>query len=140
MEFDKSLLTQSNVKFNEAQIQSLSKAFWVLCLKYEFTHDDICMILGKNLNTNDIQSFRDRSILPSNDSDIIMRVTHMLGIHWSLGIIYPHNPSLIYSWMKTKSPEFHGKSPLEIIKDSGYQSMRAIITIRNYLDSVRVAA
>jgi hypothetical protein len=117
----------------QKELKVIAKAFWNLTKKYELTHEDIITILGKKFDHKTIQKFKTAMELPEGH-DFIMRAIHVLGIHNSLRIIYPHNDSLVYSWMKSKDRDLKNFSPIELIKESGIKSLSAIIFLRNQLD------
>ena len=137
MEINQEIL--KDARFSKSQIRSLAKAFWNLVEKYELSNSDLHAVLGKNFDPKTLKKYKSTFSFPDGDSDIVLRAAHILSIHWSLRVIYPHNPSLVYSWMKTKTPEFENKSPLQILKESGYKSFVALMSIRNYLDYKRAA-
>ncbi len=66
----------------------------------------------------------------ANNVDLIGRVGHLLGIHKSLRIIFPHDRDLVYRWVKQPNRRFEGQTPLKIME----QSYEGIIAIRRYLD------
>lgn len=138
MEINETIL--KDARFTKGQLKSISKVFWVLAEKYNFTNTDLRAVLGKEFDAKTLKKYKESKSFPDGETDIILRAAHLLSIHWSLRVLYPHNPSLVYTWMKTKSPEFGNKSPVEIVKESGYKSFIALMSIRNYLDYKRAAA
>ncbi|MFZ4712560.1 MAG: hypothetical protein ACOYL6_02500 [Bacteriovoracaceae bacterium] len=138
MEINEEVL--KDAKFTKSQIKSLAKAFWKLVEKYELNNSDLHAILGKNFDPKTLKKYKTSLSFPEGETDIVLRASHMLSIHWSLRVMYPHNSSLVYSWIKTKTPEFDNKSPIQILKESGYKSFIALMSIRNYLDYKRAAA
>lgn len=145
MRLERSLIMQINetllkeAKFSKPQLRSLAKGFWALSEKYNFTHSDLKAVLGKDFDAKTLKKYKESETLPEG-ADFVLRAAHMLSIHWSLRVLYPHNPSLVYSWMKTRTPEFDNKSPLELLKESGFKSFIALMSLRNYLDYKRSAA
>lgn len=69
----------------------------------------------------------------SDNVDLIGRVGHLLGIHKSLRIIFPHNRDLAYRWVTTPNRRFDGATPIEIMR-KGYEGLLAV---RRYLDFER---
>lgn len=65
--------------------------------------------------------------------DLIRRIGHLLGIHKSLRIIFPHDRDLAYRWVTTPNRRFDGKTPLDIMT-TGYEGLLAV---RRYLDFER---
>lgn len=135
MDFE-SIISKKNPTMKETSI--IARAFWVLVKKYELTHDEVLLIFGKNFDPKTILKFKENDSLPEGH-DAMIRVIHILGIHNSLRVIYPHNPSLVYSWMKHKESNLKNLSPLQFIKESGIKSLSAIIFLRNFLDYKRTA-
>ena len=70
----------------------------------------------------------------ADSADLISRAGHLLGIHKSLRIIFPHDRDLAYRWIAAPNRRFEGASPLEIIKRYGFEGMLAV---RRYLDFER---
>lgn len=73
-----------------------------------------------------------RPLGPSRD--LLDRVGHLLGIHRSLRILFPHNRDLAYGWMTRPNLRFNGKTPVEVVQDQGFLGL---IAIRRYLDFER---
>lgn len=70
----------------------------------------------------------------ADSADLIARVGHLLGIHKSLRIIFPHDADLAYRWISTPNRRFQGSTPLEIMKRYGFEG---ILAVRRYLDFER---
>lgn len=62
------------------------------------------------------------------------RVGHLLGIHKSLRLLFPHNRDLAYRWMTTRNKAFDNRTPIEVIKDWGFAGL---LMVRAYLDRAR---
>ena len=69
----------------------------------------------------------------ADNTDLLSRVGHLLGIHKALRIIFPHDRDLAYRWVSTPNRRFGGRMPLEILKQ-GYEG---ILVVRRYLDFER---
>ena len=69
----------------------------------------------------------------ADSADLLARVGHLLGIHKSLRIIFPHDPDLAYRWVTTPNRRFGDRPPLAIMKQ-GYEG---ILAVRRYLDFER---
>lgn len=131
---------ESKNKLSTEEIAHVAEAFWNLCSLSGFTNDDIGTVLGKEFDGKTLASYRDKKKLPENDDNLVLRAVHLLAIHHSLQILYPHNENIVKGWMKTKTAEFNDKSPIQIIKESGFQSFMALISIRRHVEYKRVAA
>ncbi|MCW5605731.1 MAG: DUF2384 domain-containing protein [Burkholderiales bacterium] len=71
---------------------------------------------------------------PLADSrDLLDRVGHLLGIHKSLRILFPHDRDLAYRWMTTPNRRF-GVRPVDIVVAHGFEGLLAL---RRYLDFER---
>ncbi|HEX2828364.1 MAG TPA: antitoxin Xre/MbcA/ParS toxin-binding domain-containing protein [Burkholderiales bacterium] len=70
----------------------------------------------------------------ADSADLISRAGHLLGIHKSLRIIFPHDRDLAYRWIAAPNRRFDGASPLDVIKRYGFEGMLAV---RRYLDFER---
>ena len=70
----------------------------------------------------------------ADSADLIARAGHLLGIHKSLRIIFPHDRDLAYRWIGSPNRRFDGASPLDVIRRYGYEGMLAV---RRYLDFER---
>lgn len=65
--------------------------------------------------------------------DLLERAGHLLGIHKSLRILFPHDRDLAYAWIKAANRRL-GASPLEIMIAHGFEGLLAV---RRYLDFER---
>jgi hypothetical protein len=71
---------------------------------------------------------------PLADSrDLLDRVGHLLGIHKSLRILFPHDRDLAYRWMTTPNRRF-GARPVDVAVERGFEGLLAL---RRYLDFER---
>ena len=71
---------------------------------------------------------------PLADSrDLIDRAGHLLGIHKSLRILFPHDRDLAYRWMGTPNARI-GARPVDVVVAHGFEGLLAL---RRYLDFQR---
>lgn len=70
----------------------------------------------------------------ADSADLLARAGHLLGIHKSLRIMFPHDHDLAYRWIRTPNRRFEGATPLELIRRHGYEG---ILAVRRYLDFER---
>lgn len=70
----------------------------------------------------------------SADRDKMDRVGMLLGIHKSLGILFPHNPELRYRWIRQPNQAFGGQAPAAVIESQG---LIGLAMVRAYLDRKR---
>lgn len=72
---------------------------------------------------------------PLADSrDLVDRVSHLLGIHKSLRILFPENPDLARRWPTTPNRRLSGRTPVELMRDGGFEG---VLAVRRYLDFER---
>ena len=90
-------------------------------------------LLGLSASSRSTLS-RYRSGEPLADSrDLIDRAGHLLGIHKSLRILFPHVRDLAYRWMGTPNVRF-GTRPVDVVVVHGFEGLLAL---RRYLDFQR---
>lgn len=65
--------------------------------------------------------------------DLLERVGHLLGIHKSLRILFPHDRDLAYRWMSTPNRRLGGR-PVDVAVARGFEGLLAL---RRYLDFER---
>lgn len=71
---------------------------------------------------------------PLADSrDLLDRAGHLLGIHQSLRILFPHDRDLAYRWM-TAPNRLLGARPVDVAIERGFEGLLAL---RRYLDFER---
>jgi transcriptional regulator with XRE-family HTH domain len=77
---------------------------------------------------------RYRSGEPLADSrDLLDRAGHLLGIHKSLRLLFPHDRDLAYRWM-TQPNRRLGARPVDLVVEHGFEGLLAV---RRYLDFQR---
>ena len=77
---------------------------------------------------------RYRSGEPLADSrDLLDRAGHLLGIHKSLRLLFPHDRDLAYRWMKQPNRRL-GARPVDLVVEHGFEGLLAV---RRYLDFQR---
>jgi transcriptional regulator with XRE-family HTH domain len=69
----------------------------------------------------------------ADDRDLLDRASHLLGIHKSLRILFPHDRDLAYAWMTTGNRRL-GARPIDLIVQHGFEGLLAL---RRYLDFLR---
>jgi len=66
--------------------------------------------------------------------DLLDRVSHLLGIHKSLRILYPNNRDLAYRWPKAPNKRLDNMTPVEYVRREGFGGLASI---RHMLDVER---
>jgi hypothetical protein len=121
-----------NITSKESR-QSLAGMVTKLFDHWGLSSAEQCSLLGLAPSSRmTLNRYRKGSPL-DNNTDLLGRVGHLLGIHKTLRIMYPYNRDLVYRWVKAPNRRFDGKSPLEVMC-SGYEGLMAV---RRYLDFER---
>lgn len=69
----------------------------------------------------------------ADNRDLLDRAGHLLGIHKSLRLLFPHDRDLAYRWM-TQPNRRLGTRPVDLIVEHGFEGLLAV---RRYLDFQR---
>lgn len=69
----------------------------------------------------------------ADNRDLLDRAGHLLGIHKSLRLLFPHDLDLAYRWM-TEPNRRLGARPVDLIVRHGFEGLLAV---RRYLDFQR---
>ena len=69
----------------------------------------------------------------ADNRDLLDRAGHLLGIHKSLRLLFPHDRDLAYRWM-TQPNRRLGARPVDVILEHGFEGLLAV---RRYLDFQR---
>ena len=76
------------------------------------------------------QFWTGESELPDT-GDTMERTSWLLTIHKSLGLLYPYNEDIRYSWGNRRNKAFENLTPLAVMKDQG---LVGIMRVTNYLE------
>jgi len=123
-------------KLTEEAAHKLGKAFWNIVRLYGFNRNEQALLLGKTANRGTLSRYESEGSIPV-EPDVFSRVGHLLGVHKSLRILFPHNREVVYQWMKTSRPEFGGQSAIEYIGLEELGTIERLASVRRYLDQVR---
>lgn len=69
----------------------------------------------------------------ADNRDLLDRAGHLLGIHKSLRVLFPHDRDLAYRWM-TQPNRRLGARPVDLVLEHGFEGLLAV---RRYLDFER---
>jgi len=104
-----------------------------LLRRWELSTTEQAEILGLSAGSRTTIA-RYRSGEPLADSrDLLDRAGHLLGIHKSLRLLFPHDRDLAYRWM-TQPNRTLGERPVDLIVERGFEGLLAV---RRYLDFQR---
>jgi hypothetical protein len=67
-------------------------------------------------------------------ADKMERIGHLLAIHRSLRMLFPHERRLVYAWIKLPNKDFGDLRPLDIMLQDG---IAGIAAVRRYLEHER---
>jgi Protein of unknown function (DUF2384) len=66
--------------------------------------------------------------------DLLDRAGHLLGIHKSLKLLFPHNAEIERGWMSSPNLKFGGETPVAIVRRFG---LPGLVMVRGTLDAMR---
>jgi hypothetical protein len=69
----------------------------------------------------------------ADNRDLLERAGHLLGLHKSLRMLFPHDRDLAYRWM-TQPNRRLGARPVDLVIEHGFEGLLAV---RRYLDFQR---
>lgn len=114
--------------------RNLAKLVTRLFELWELSTGDQLNLLGLSETSRSLLSRYRRGEPLSAGRDVLDRVGWLMAIHKALRLLYPHNPNLLYSWVKRRNAAFGNISPLEIMREEG---LIGIARVARYLDSLR---
>ena len=77
--------------------------------------------------------YRNGDVLPES-RDTMDRVGWLLAIHKALGLLYPYNEDIRYSWVRRRNLAFANLAPIDVMKEQG---LIGIARVARYLDAYR---
>ena len=122
-------------QFTEAQRAGLAKSVARLFdEQWQLASADALMLLGLNEGSRTtLERYRDGRPLGQN-RDLLERVSHLMGIHKNLRLLYPRNPAMRSAWISTPNGAFGGQRPLDVARAYG---LPGLLMIRAHLDQRR---
>jgi hypothetical protein len=69
----------------------------------------------------------------ADNRDLLERAGHLLGIHKSLRMLFPHDRDLVYRWMTQVNSRI-GARPVDLVIERGFEGL---LVLRRYLDFQR---
>ena len=124
-------MDQSNVDLHAPENrQRLAKMILCLFDHWNLNVWDQAALLDLPADANELSRYRSGAPFPDSQ-DLLGRVGHLLGIHRSLRLIFPHNIDLAYCWITAPNRRFNGARPLDVMK----KGLDGIIAVRRYLES-----
>lgn len=80
--------------------------------------------------TRMLRRYQDDTPLP-DDSDVMKRVEHLIGIEDALRTTFPRNAQIGLHWLKQPCKRLRRRRPLDIMVEDG---LSGLITVRTHLD------
>ncbi|HLU62837.1 MAG TPA: MbcA/ParS/Xre antitoxin family protein [Gammaproteobacteria bacterium] len=121
--------------FTEAQRAGFAAAITRLFDEHwQLGSADALMLLGLNEQSRTtLERYRDGRPIGQN-RDLLERISHLLGIHKSLRLLYPENPEMRDRWMSLPNEAFGGNRPLDVARAYG---LPGLLMLRAHLDRRR---
>ena len=94
--------------------------------------DQLALLGLTSEHTSVLREFETGAPLP-NGEDVLGRVGRLLAIHKLLGLLYPYNDDLRYSWVSRANQALDGRTPLAVMVAGGIAGMDEV---RRLLDAV----
>ncbi|KIH78182.1 hypothetical protein GFER_01545 [Geoalkalibacter ferrihydriticus DSM 17813] len=111
----------------------LARMIMRLLEHWDLSAEDQCLLLGLSPQARTSLGRYRRGEPLADSVDLLGRAGHLLAIHKSLRIFFPHDRDLAYRWISQPNSRFAGRRPLDIMRE-GYEGLLAI---RRYLDFER---
>jgi hypothetical protein len=102
--------------------------------RWQLSAQDQAVLLGLSAESRSTIARYRRGEPLADNADLLARVGHLLGIHKSLRIMFPHDSDLAYRWITTANQRFDGVAPIEVMKRYGFEG---VLAVRRYLDFER---
>jgi hypothetical protein len=109
--------------------KTLEKAFWNIVDHYELSTAEWAAILAVE-DLMELSKYKSERSLPTGE-DTCIRVSHLLGIHKNLRILFPENIEVVYKWLKTNRAEFSGRSAMNYILDVAGDPSASLDRLKN---------
>lgn len=114
--------------------QGLARMVMQLFQHWQLSNEEQLDLLGLDAGSRTtLTRYRKGQPLGSN-RDLLERVGHLLSVHKSLRLLFPHNRDLAYAWMRAPNRAFDNFSPVQVVRQYGFAGL---LMLRSYLDEVR---
>lgn len=115
----------------EADLSRLARMVMTLFDHWQLSSEDRASLLGLGaVNRAALARYR-KSAWICTTRDQYERVGHLLAIHASLRVLFPHDRDMAYSWMKLPNCAFNDMTPAEMIRAYGFTGL---LMVRTYLE------
>ncbi len=114
--------------------QGLARMVMQLFQHWQLSNEEQLDLLGLDAGSRTtLARYRKGQPLGGN-RDLLDRVGHLLSIHKSLRLLFPHNRELTYAWMRAPNRAFDNLTPVQVVRQHGFAGL---LMLRSYLDQVR---
>ena len=118
---------------NRSNRETLARMVSTLLDHWALGPADQAMLLGLSAHSRSTVARYRRGEPLADNADLLARASHLLGIHKSLRILFPHDRDLAYRWVTTPSRRFGDRAPLEVMR----RGFEGLLAVRRYLDFER---
>lgn len=122
------LLVASN--FNDEDFKNITKMTLKLFALWNLTETEQANLLG-NINLSELHKYQDNDAWIQSEQDITKAML-LLNIHKNLRILYPHNPEILYGFVKNKNTRLNGSTPLQMMLEFGTDGIEMVHKLTQY--------
>jgi hypothetical protein len=113
----------ANVEVDRKAITSMLMKLFDL---WELTTEEQLVAMGLTLtDLHKLDQYREGEPITASD-DSMKRAGHLLGIHRSLRLLFPHDRAAVYRWIKTPNSDFENLSPVAVIGKQGIVGLQRV--------------
>lgn len=114
--------------------QGLARMVMQLFQHWQLSNEEQLDLLGLDAGSRTTLARYRKGQPLSRNRDLLDRVGHLLSIHKSLRLLFPHNRELAYAWMRAPNRAFDNLPPAQVVRQYGFAGL---LMLRSYLDQVR---
>jgi len=126
--------TRSYSDYSQEELQFLTQGVMTYLDSWELSNENILTVLGLQgeIKARKLQSYRNGSEVFPDDSQIMSRVDHIIGIADALRTQFPFSDQMRLMWLQKPHRRFNRKTPLDIMLDA--QSPNGLLKVRMEVD------
>jgi hypothetical protein len=120
--------------FTPESRSALAKMVTKLFQYWKISTADQLELLGLSAKSRSMLTrYRNGEALPES-RDTLDRVGWIMSIHKGLGLLYPYNEDVRYSWVNRRNKAFDNLAPLDVMREHG---IIGIARVARYIDFYR---
>ncbi len=119
---------------NKEGRQGLARMVMQLFQHWQLNNEEQLDLLGLDAGSRTTLARYRKGQPLGNNRDLLDRVGHLLSVHKSLRLLFPHNRELAYAWMRAPNRAFDNLTPVQVVHQHGFAGL---LMLRSYLDQVR---